>query len=75
MAIENTHPFRHGGWTFLHNGTVPYFAELSGTRAAGGAARRRIAPAIAGGTDSEHLFHFILASHERAGAGQRPAAC
>ena len=28
VALENTHPFRHAGWTFVHNGTVPYFAEV-----------------------------------------------
>ena len=25
---ENTHPFAYGPWTFVHNGTVPYFAEV-----------------------------------------------
>jgi glutamine amidotransferase len=63
VAIENTHPFRHGGWTFLHNGTVPYFAEIQDELLAELPAAHRAG--IAGRTDSEHLFHFILASHEQ----------
>ena len=27
-ALENTHPFVSGRWTFVHNGTVPHFAEI-----------------------------------------------
>ena len=64
VALENTHPFRHAGWTFVHNGTVPYFAEIRDELLAELPAAHRAA--IAGSTDSEHLFHFILASHERA---------
>ena len=64
VALENTHPFRHGGWTFLHNGTVPYFAEIRDELLAELPAAHRAA--IAGSTDSEHLFHFILARYERA---------
>jgi glutamine amidotransferase len=61
---ENTHPFAHGPWTFVHNGTVPYFAEVRDALLAGMSAEHRAA--IAGQTDSEHLFHFILSSHEQA---------
>jgi predicted glutamine amidotransferase len=64
VAPENTHPFRHGRWSFLHNGTVPYFAEIRAELLAELPAAHRAA--IAGSTDSEHLFHLILASHERA---------
>ena len=64
VALENTHPFRHAGWTFLHNGTVPYFAEIRDELLAELPAAHRAA--IAGSTDSEHLFHLILASHEQA---------
>jgi len=61
---ENTHPFAHGPWTFVHNGTVPYFAEVRDGLLAAMTAEHRAA--IAGQTDSEHLFHFILSSHEQA---------
>jgi glutamine amidotransferase len=64
VAPENTHPFRHRRWTFLHNDTVPYFAEIRDELLAELPAAHR--QAIAGSTDSEHLFHFILARHERA---------
>ncbi|HSA82647.1 MAG TPA: class II glutamine amidotransferase [Geminicoccaceae bacterium] len=61
---ENTHPFAHGAWTFVHNGTVPYFAEVRDALLAAMTAEHRAA--IVGQTDSEHLFHFILSSHEQA---------
>lgn len=64
VALENTHPFRHAGWAFLHNGTVPYFAEIRDEMLAALPAAQRAA--IAGDTDSEHLFHFILARHAQA---------
>lgn len=64
VAPENTHPFRHDRWTFLHNGTVPYFADIKDDLLAELPPAHRAA--IAGSTDSEHLFHFILASHARA---------
>ncbi len=64
VALENTHPFRHAGWTFVHNGTVPYFAEVRDDLLAELPTAHRAA--IAGSTDSEHLFHFVLACHERA---------
>jgi len=68
VALENTHPFRHAGWAFLHNGTVPYFAEIRDELLAELPAAQRAA--IAGDTDSEHLFHLILARH--AEAPERP---
>ena len=61
---ENTHPFAYGPWTFVHNGTVPYFAEVQDALLNAMSAQHQ--GAIAGQTDSEHLFHFILSSHERA---------
>jgi glutamine amidotransferase len=64
VALENTHPFRHAGWTFLHNGTVPYFVEIRDELLAELPAVHRAA--IAGDTDSEHLFHLILAGREQA---------
>lgn len=61
---ENTHPFVHGRWSFVHNGTVPYFAEIRDALLAAMSAGHRAA--IRGETDSEHLFHFILSRHEEA---------
>lgn len=62
-SIENTHPFQHGRWIFAHNGTVPNFAEV----------RDRMLPEIdpmlrndiAGTTDSEHIFYYLLSLHIR----------
>ena len=62
---ENTHPFRFRGWLFAHHGTVPDFDgvrdELS--RAIPDFLRRN----IRGQTDSEHLFHVMLAFLHDAG--------
>jgi predicted glutamine amidotransferase len=57
-SIENTHPFVHGVWSFAHNGTVPGFDAV----------RTRLLDAmdplhrneIAGETDSEHIFRYLL---------------
>jgi predicted glutamine amidotransferase len=63
VGLANTHPFVHDRFALVHNGTVPYFAEirprlmdamLPGHRAA-----------IRGGTDSEHLLHLILSIQAR----------
>jgi predicted glutamine amidotransferase len=62
VALENTHPFAHAGWTFVHNGTVPYFADIRPRLLAAMTADHRAA--IRGATDSEHLFHLILSTHE-----------
>jgi glutamine amidotransferase len=64
VALENTHPFDHAGWTFVHNGTVPYFADVRRELLAATTPEHRAA--IRGSTDSEHLFHLILATHEQA---------
>jgi glutamine amidotransferase len=66
VALENTHPFDHAGWTFVHNGTVPYFADVRPRLLAATAPGHRAA--IRGSTDSEHLFHLILSTHEEAPA-------
>jgi predicted glutamine amidotransferase len=70
VGLENTHPFRHGRWTFVHNGTVPYFADIRGPMLAAMSEEHRAA--IRGSTDSEHLFHLALSTYERATGG--PAA-
>ena len=64
VALENTHPFRHAGWSFVHNGTVPYFVDVRDRLLAAMSAPHRAA--IRGTTDSEHLFHLILSTHAQA---------
>ena len=62
VALENTHPFYHGPWAFVHNGTLPDFNDLRpkllATMTPGHQA------AIQGETDSEHIFHMILSLQE-----------
>lgn len=62
-AIENTHPFSDGAWSFVHNGTIPAFPHVRELMLAAMAERHQ--RAIRGDTDSEHLFHFILSLHEQ----------
>ena len=50
LALENTHPFSLGNYTFAHNGTVLHFARLL---------EEGVAPPV-GQTDSEHLFNFLM---------------
>jgi predicted glutamine amidotransferase len=66
VALENTHPFDHAGWAFVHNGTVPYFADIRPDLLAATTPGHRAA--IRGSTDSEHLFHLILSTYEAAPA-------
>ncbi|HWG92205.1 MAG TPA: class II glutamine amidotransferase [Candidatus Thermoplasmatota archaeon] len=56
---ENTHPFRHGPWAFSHNGTVPFTAEERHRRLA--FLPPELRARIRGTTDSELVFHLILA--------------
>jgi len=62
VALENTHPFSYGDWTFVHNGTLPNF-ELMRPQLL-----ERMTPthraAIEGETDSEHIFHLLLSMQE-----------
>ncbi|HEY2748617.1 MAG TPA: class II glutamine amidotransferase [Polyangia bacterium] len=62
---ENTHPFRFRGWLFAHHGTVPGFDDVRDEllRAIPDFLRRN----IRGQTDSEHLFHVMLAFLHDAG--------
>jgi glutamine amidotransferase len=62
VALENTHPFCHGPWAFVHNGTLPNFAELRPKLLATMTPVHR--EAIRGETDSEHIFHMILSRYE-----------
>lgn len=59
LRPENTHPFSHGRWIFAHNGTLGAFSALRERMLA--ATRTEQRRAILGQTDSEHVFHFILA--------------
>ena len=56
---ENTHPFRFRSWLFAHHGTIPDFDNVRDEllRAVPDFLRRN----IRGQTDSEHLFHVMLA--------------
>ncbi|WP_404383041.1 class II glutamine amidotransferase [Caenispirillum salinarum] len=64
VRIENTHPFSHGPWVLMHNGTIRHFDEGVGERMA-----EEVPPAhvnaIKGSTDSEAFFHFLLSRMER----------
>ncbi len=62
---ENTHPFRFRSWLFAHHGTVPSFDGVRDEllRAVPDFLRRN----IRGQTDSEHLFHVMLAFLHDAG--------
>lgn len=62
-ALENTHPFTFGQWTFAHNGTVPNFNAIKPRLLAAMTPLQR--EAIHGQTDSEHLFHYALSLMER----------
>jgi glutamine amidotransferase len=57
-SIENTHPFVHGEWSLAHNGTIPHFDAIRGRMLDHMTAEHR--GAIAGQTDSEHIFRLFL---------------
>lgn len=57
-ALENTHPFIHGNWTFAHNGTVPNFSSVKPRILAAMSPQHR--NSIQGETDSEHVFRYAL---------------
>jgi predicted glutamine amidotransferase len=58
VGLANTHPFVHERFALVHNGTVPYFADIQGELLAAMLPAHR--EAIRGGTDSEHLLHLTL---------------
>jgi glutamine amidotransferase len=62
---ENTHPFRFRSWLFAHHGTIPAFERVRDELLAQvpDFLRRN----IRGQTDSEHLFHLLLAYLHDAG--------
>jgi predicted glutamine amidotransferase len=61
----NSHPFRFGRWTFAHNGTLFGFEKYRDWMLSHIKLNRQ--PLILGNTDSEHFFHYLLSSLERAG--------
>jgi len=65
VGLANTHPFVHDRFALVHNGTVPYFADIRGRLLDAMTPEHRAA--IRGGTDSEHLLHLILSIHARTG--------
>jgi predicted glutamine amidotransferase len=61
VGLANTHPFVHGRFALVHNGTVPYFANIRPSLLDAMTPEHRAA--IQGDTDSEHLLHLILSIH------------
>jgi glutamine amidotransferase len=65
-SLANTHPFERGRWVFAHNGTIKDIAWL----------RAQISPErhveVAGETDSELLFAWLLTKLDEAGGAQAP---
>lgn len=66
VTLDNTHPFVHGRFALVHNGTLPYFADIRPHLLDAMTPAQRAA--IRGATDSEHLLHLILSDRERTGA-------
>lgn len=62
---ENTHPFRFRSWLFAHHGTIPSFDGVRDELLA--AVPDFLRRNIRGQTDSEHLFHVMLAFLHDAG--------
>lgn len=62
---ENTHPFRYKSWLFAHGGTVAGFGDLRPALLEGLPAYLK--RAIAGETDSEHVFSVFLAQLKELG--------
>ncbi|WP_371495097.1 class II glutamine amidotransferase [Kitasatospora sp. NBC_00374] len=54
----NCHPFRHGHWLWMHNGTIHGFTQLK--RDLTLAVDPSLYPSIEGSTDSELMFYLAL---------------
>jgi glutamine amidotransferase len=67
VGPENTHPFRRGRWVFAHNGTIDDLDAL----------RRHASPArlaeVAGATDSEVFFAYLLTCLDAQGGAEEAA--
>jgi glutamine amidotransferase len=55
---SNCHPFRHGRWLWVHNGSIRNFHELKRDLVL--AVDPSLYPSIAGSTDSEVMFYLAL---------------
>jgi predicted glutamine amidotransferase len=65
VSESSCHPFKHGRWTFMHNGDVGGFPRIR--RALLQSLGDDAFDAIRGGTDSEHLFAVFIDEVQRAG--------
>lgn len=63
VSIENTHPFVHGEWIFMHNGNIPNFPRVRDALQESLAIHEEIK--TLGSTDSEFLFHYFLQAFEK----------
>lgn len=64
----NCHPFRHGRWSFCHNGQIPHFRAVRRQMLA--ALPDDLFEVLGGSTDSEVIFLTLLAN----GLAEDPAA-
>ncbi len=58
VSHENCHPFKHGSFTFMHNGGIPNFSKIKLKLL-----NKLLDPffqEIKGSTDSEHIFALLL---------------
>jgi len=62
-TVENTHPFLHEEWTFIHNGEIVAIEEIRPHLLEGMTVPIRAA--LEGETDSEHVFRYLLSQHEK----------
>lgn len=69
-SAANTHPFRFREWLFAHVGGLPRFGELAPRLLQN--VPEFLARNIAGETDSELLFHVILAHLQELGGLRHP---
>jgi len=58
VQTTNCHPFRHGGWLWMHNGFIAEFARIKRDMAL--AVDESLFADITGQTDSEMLFYLAL---------------
>ncbi len=63
INLQNTHPFVDRGWMFMHNGTLTAFNDLQPQLLAEIPSHDR--ERIMGQTDSECMFHWLLAKLRR----------
>jgi predicted glutamine amidotransferase len=69
-SMANTHPFRFRDWLFAHSGDIPKFERLRPRLLQN--VPEFLARNVAGETDSEVLFHLVLAHLHELGALRAP---